>query len=354
MSSDRSDIDLVREAARRAREEALRLRSEARQLERRIREEARQDRRREHERAREERHESRQWTAGGPNVAEEVLSLDGVRTLAIHQTAGQLVVRPCEGSEQPGVATSADRTTPSLTVRRDGDSVSIDVRLAPGWLFRRRKGAATTVRIAPGPEALTANMGAGDVQLRGIVIPRISVHTGAGVIGSIGSEGALDVDVGAGKVSIYGHKGTVTCTTGTGDATADIAEAPPGSYRISVGIGRADLRLPAGLEAHPRAKSGLGRGRVEYPDAGERAPITASAESGIGEASVRSRIADTPASAAEQTAGPPRASRATTESRQSEELRILQLLEQGRISVAEAADLIAALHGAGHPPTEPR
>ena len=354
MSDHRSDIDMVREAARRAREEALRLRSEARQLERRLREEAREERRREHERAHEERRESGQWDGGGPNVAEESFSLEGVRLVAIHQTAGQLIVRPCEAGEQPGVATSADRTTPNLSVRREGDTVSIDVRLAPGWLFRRRRGASTTVRLGAGLEAITANMGAGDVQLRGIAVPRMSVHTGAGVIGSVGSDGSLDLDVGAGKVTVYGHKGTVTCATGTGDATVDIAEAPPGTYRISVGIGRADLRLPAGLAVHARARSGLGRGRVEYPDAGEHAPISVSAESGIGEASVRSRAADAPASTPEPSGGSSRASRATTETRQSEELRILQLLEQGRISVAEAAELIAALHGSGHSSAEAR
>lgn len=347
MSSDRSEVDLVREAARRAREEAVRLRTEARQLERRLREEAREDRRRE----RDDRREERQWSPGGANVAEEAVPFDGVRSVSVHQTAGQLIIRPCEAGEQPGVSTSADRTTPTLAVRRDGDSVSIDVRLAPGWLFRRRRGAATTVRLAAGPEAISANMGAGDVQLRGIAVPRINIHTGAGVIGSVGSEGSLDLDVGAGKITVYGHKGTVTCTTGTGDATVDVAEAPPGTYRINVGIGRADLRIPAGLEVHPRARSGLGRGRVEYPDAGERAPISASAESGIGEASVRTR-ADNAAPPAAGQPPPPRPSRAATETRQAEELRILQLLEQGRISVAEAAELIAALHGSGPLPTD--
>jgi hypothetical protein len=38
--------------------------------------------------------------------------------------------------------------------------------------------------------------------------------------------------------------------------------------------------------------------------------------------------------------------------REAEELRVLQLLEQGRISSQEAADLIAALQGAAPPVAE--
>ncbi|WP_423242392.1 SHOCT-like domain-containing protein [Tepidiforma thermophila] len=54
----------------------------------------------------------------------------------------------------------------------------------------------------------------------------------------------------------------------------------------------------------------------------------------------------TPARAAR----PPRPpARAADRRREAEELRVLQLLEQGRITPQEAADLIAALRGAPGP-----
>ena len=86
---------------------------------------------------------------------------------------------------------------------------------------------------------------------------------------------------------------------------------------------------------------------MNYPDAGAGSPIVASVDAGIGEASIRERSpsdSDGPAPKAAQ--GPRSAKKTDTDSRHAQELRILQMLEQGRISVSEAGELIAALHGA--------
>ncbi|MFQ5382498.1 MAG: hypothetical protein ACE5EF_12885, partial [Dehalococcoidia bacterium] len=231
-------------------------------------------------------------------------------------------------------------------VSREGDTLRIDVTLSTGWLFRRRRGANTTLVLQPGPGVLDFDLGAGDVQLRGVAADEIRVSTGAGVIGSVASTGTLNARAGAGKVTIYSHRGEVHCNTGTGDALVDIADAPPGVYRIDVGIGRADLRFPPEAQVHPDVRSGIGRGRQGFTDAGPEAPIRATVSAGIGEASIKRREASEAPRATETPTSRQRAARKSgVDSRQAEELRILQLLEQGRLSVSEAGELIAALHG---------
>ena len=71
-------------------------------------------------------------------------------------------------------------------------------------------------------------------------------------------------------------------------------------------------------------------------------------ETGIGEASVRRRPADAAAGSPPPPGTKPQrdAREATRRRKEGEELRVLQLLEQGKISTQEAADLIAALQDA--------
>jgi hypothetical protein len=127
----------------------------------------------------------------------------------------------------------------------------------------------------------------------------------------------------------------------------DIAQAVPGEYRGNVGMGRIEVRLPPGHEAWIRASSGIGKSRIDYPQGPETSSIKVRVETGIGEASVKERLAatgDVPPGVSK----PQRSVRtAASRRREAEEMRVLQLLEQGRITSAEAADLIAALHGAG-------
>lgn len=75
--------------------------------------------------------------------------------------------------------------------------------------------------------------------------------------------------------------------------------------------------------------------------------------SGIGEVVVKAREGAPAGTDGVAPAGQPRpqrGSRAATERRrESEELRVLQLLEQGKITPQDAADLIAALRGSTAP-----
>jgi hypothetical protein len=356
--------DLAREAARLAREAARQARDEAREIERRLRSEAHEAARA----ARHERHQSRRessaggrWGSPGPADApndeplgaevREDLNLDGVTSIRIDQSAGKVTVRACIEGESPGVIAASNKTPPQLIVSREGDRLDISIRQTAGWLFRRRHGATSVVRLRGNFAVLKANLGYGELQLRDLAAGDASLDVGAGSINLYSVRANVKVSVGAGRIALHDHAGLARCDTGTGDIHVDIAEAVPGEYRANAGIGRAEFLLPPGLAVHTIVNSGVGKSKVDYPSAGESAPIQLRIETGIGQVTVRARRSDKepaqpppPPSARMGSFAPQRARR-----QESEELRVLQLLEQGRISSQEAAELLAALQGAPPP-----
>lgn len=357
-------LDRAREEARVAREAAQRLREEAREMERRIREEARSQR---HSR----RHGldpdlphprgPRPWGLEDPSEnsereepagaeVREDLSLDGVRQVVIDQSAGKLTVRLCAEGEAPVVVSASNKTPPRLLIARDGDRLTIAIKQQAGWLFRRRSGATSLVRLRGEFASIRINLGYGEMQLRDLVVTTFDLDAGAGTITTYSCRGSVKANVGAGRVALNDHAGLAHCETGTGDIQVDIAEAAPGEYRANAGMGRAEFYLPAGLTVHTRASSGIGRAKIEYPNAAEDAPIQVRIETGIGEAAVKERRAGKEPT--RPPAPPPRAGSFAPQKarrRESEEIRVLQLLEQGRISSQEAAELLAALQGAPPP-----
>jgi hypothetical protein len=346
----REDAERLREEARRAREEARRLRDEARRASR--------------EASREERHRpDRPTPPGRPGDdsgessgirSEHRFALDGIRHVVVDTTAGKVTVRRCTQEETPGAVSVGSKTAPGLEVRREGDRLVIEVKLVKGWLFRRRQGATTVVRLDGTPlESLRLDNGYGETELNGVAAEEIRVNVGAGSVQCIQTRGHLDVNVGAGKVSVLAHSGLARADSGTGDVLLDIAEVAPGDYRVDVGLGRGEVRFPAGAAINIRASSGIGKTRSEYPSSGEDAPTRLKINSGIGEVIVRAREGAAEASPGVTPAGQPRPQRgaraASERRREAEELRVLQLLEQGKISPQDAADLIAALRGSAPP-----
>ncbi len=371
----RDELSRALDEARKAREEAERLRSEARDMEHRLRQEARDSDRRMREEQREQRrgrgrppgpprgpHSGASWTHGPPDFGppadepagaevRESLDLSGIRSVLIDQSAGKLSVRACAEGEDPEVIAASNKTPPTLSVRRDGDRLHVGIKQQTGWLFRRRAGATSSVRLRGDFAVIRVNQGYGEVQLRDLVAASFDIDVGAGTITAYSCRGTLKANVGAGKVNLNDHAGLATCETGTGDVQVDIAEIAPGEYHIAAGLGRAELMLPAGHVVHTRASSGIGRSRIEYPNGPESAPTQVRIDTGVGEVSVKERRAGKeaarPPAPVARTAGlaPQKAAR----QRESEELRVLQMLEQGRITSADAAQLLAALQGSRPP-----
>ena len=342
------EAERLREDARRGRDEAKRLRDQ-------VREEARRERHQGHG------HSGFRPGPGDEDPAgvrtEQTFSLDGVRQVQVDQTAGRLTIRPCKEGETPGVTSIGNKSTPEVGIHRHGDRLTIEVRLTKGWLFRRRQGASTIIRLGDGVfEHVKIDNGYGETEVQGISAADLRIHVGAGTVQCIVTRGSLDVSVGAGKVSVLSHSGLARCDSGTGDVLLDIAELATGEYKVDVGLGRAEVRLPAGGEVAIKASSGLGKTRVEYPSAPEPSAISLRVNSGIGECIVRAREsspgapAGHPAGLAAQTK-PQRTGRAAAASRrrEAEEMRVLQMLEQGKITPQDAADLIAALQGSTAP-----
>lgn len=346
MAAERSSDarDIAREAARLAREAARTARAEATEEARRIRREAR---RLGSEAARQGRGQARETVeppADGPS-SHRALDVEGVREVLVKQTAGRLTIRPCREGETPGVEISGSKSPPELSVTRDGDRLVVDVRLSLGRLFRRRRGVDTLVRLSPGFTRLDVNMAHGHLVIDDLTCDELAVDVGAGEVFLHTVRADTTIHLGAGHVVTEDHRGLVACDCGTGDVRIEVSEAKPGDYAIEVGIGQAELVLPPGLSVNPSISSGLGKSESTYPDAGEGAEITARLSTGIGRAAIIPGDTTPKATRTGEATRKPAASRRT----ESEEVRVLQLLEQGRITPQEAADLIAALQGATRP-----
>jgi hypothetical protein len=368
--------DLLRRAqedARLAREAARLAQKEAREMAGLVRDQARDAAKAARDAARKERHDRRHHSRpagdpagpwGFPNVDDprtsdeppgaevrEDLNLDGVSSVRIDQSAGKLTVRACAEGESPGVIAASNKTPPQLLVSREGDRLEISIRQNAGWLFRRRHGATSVVRLRGDFAVIKASLGYGDLQLRDLVSATMDLDVGAGTVNLYSVRSDVKANVGAGRIALHDHAGLARCETGTGDIQVDVAEAVPGEYRAAAGMGRAEFQFPPGLTLNTKANSGIGRAKIDYPAGGDSAPIQVRIETGIGEAAVRVRKsgnepARPPAPPSARSGGfaPQRARR-----QESEELRVLQLLEQGRISSQEAAELLAALQGAPPP-----
>ena len=354
----REDAKRAREESRRMREEAQRLREQAHELDRRQRDREREERRNQPRgpgaphgwsgRHREDPENGGEDPVGQGARTEKLFSLEGVRAVAIDQTAGKVFVRFCREGETPGVVTWGNKTAPNLEVQRTDDKLAIEVKLSSGWLFRRRQGQTTLVRLSPGFEDLSVNIGAGEIEIREISCSTVELESGAGEIKAFATSGKLSANTGAGKINLQAHRGLAHCEAGAGDVLMDIAGVEPGEYRGSAGMGRVEVRLAPGHEVFIKASSGIGKSKIQYPNASDGARTRVKVESGIGEASVTTRRpADDTVPAPSVGAKPHREGRAEAvrRRRETEELRVLQMLEQGKISSQEAAELIAALQG---------
>lgn len=281
-------------------------------------------------------------------TVEDSFDTAGLESIAINHTAGKLTVRTAEEAGAGLVSSRGSKAAPRLELKRSGTHLEINVQLSAGRLFRRRQGADTSVTVPRGLAELVIDQGAGRVDIEGIDAQQLRLDTGAGEVLVRDSAADLRVDVGAGKVTVTGHRGTARLETGTGDAVLEVASAPPGEYRVGVGMGSAEVRLPPGLEVSARLHSGVGKTRSDYPLAAAGAPINVSVNTGIGRAILRQLDASPAASASpkQRSSGQRGSSRPRAAATgETEEYRVLQLLEQGRISPREAADLIAALKG---------
>ena len=362
MADWRAAVQAAKAEARRAREDADRLRQEARELEQRLRREAREAAQQGRQTARgarqRERHTTRESRQGARRARQEAptdtpgattefpFETAGLTSLRVKQGAGELVICATGEGESPGLTASGGRTEPKVDIDRSGNELRIEVRGPARGLFRRRNGGRTEVRIDLPLESLSVDLGHGELRLADLEADALKVHCGAGDVRVSDCRGALAVDAGAVGVSIRRHRGLVGCHSGAGDLSVDIAEVAEGAYALEAGLGRADLRLPPDEAVEIEARSGVGRTRIDYPStAGAATTIRLAA--GVGELSVRPRAADADLDQPDATdIAPPQRPR-----HEAEEMRVLQLLEQGRVTPQEVAELIAALRGA--PPPSP-
>lgn len=275
------------------------------------------------------------------------LDMDGITRVHLNHTAGKLVLRQTAEGEAPSANASSSKQAPDLLVERHGETLTIHVKLSMGRLFRRRQGANADVALPAGLEEVHVEMGAGRVEIANFEAVRLQLHAGAGDIVVTNVQADLAVEVGAGRVAVDGHSGTIRCETGTGDVLVGVVDAPPGRYEISTGMGGAELRLPPGLSVSARVSSGIGQTKVDYPVAGPDAPVHVVVNTGIGKAMLREQSGKRTPPAARGGVRPQRTGSRSASSSGSDaaEVRVIQLLEQGRITAREAADLIAALKG---------
>jgi hypothetical protein len=114
-----------------------------------------------------------------------------VRQVHVDQTAGRLTIRRCKEGETPGVTSIGNKSTPEVGIHRHGDRLTIEVRLTKGWLFRRRQGASTIIRLGDGVfEHVKIDNGYGETEVQGISAADLRIHVGAGTVQCIVTRGS--------------------------------------------------------------------------------------------------------------------------------------------------------------------
>lgn len=165
-------------------------------------------------------------------------------------------------TDDPGVRVHRDVATlnpfagqPAPSVRLVGSVLELgDV---PG-AFR----ATTYVVTAPLGVRVTAHIGTGSLDLRGVSTVDATVRTGS--VAVTDGSGPLAANVGTGQISATDLRtDTVSATTGTGAILLDLAA--PADVEATTGTGSVDLKVPAG-SYHIDASARVGKVALAIPN----------------------------------------------------------------------------------------
>jgi hypothetical protein len=158
---------------------------------------------------------------------------------------------------------------------------------------------------------------------------RIRLGTHAGKIDGTELSGALDVESNAGAIKLT------------------IVGLEPGVHRVRTNVGALRIDLAKGLAVRVDANTNVGKTRVDYPQVAE-APAVLELSADVGAIRVRERVLPTPPQYTQAPAGPIEqgpyrtapSGRGISPIDKVELARILALVESGKLSAQEAAELL--------------
>jgi hypothetical protein len=242
----------------------------------------------------------------------------------------------CDLESGSGPVTVASTRGP---VTIDGGSGSVQVRQVAGPVRVETGSGHIDLETAAGPVSLEA--GSGSIHVSRVASPEMHIETGSG---SVRAQ-ALDVK----------H---LFVETGSGSVAVELGRIhPDGRYQVETGSGRVQVAVPEGAGFHLEIDShggvdfgGLPVQIVRREDdeisaiVGEGGPQVA-IETGSGSITLRTHRGSI-ASATEVADHPTASAKDDPALEETEQMaRILNMVQEGKLSVQEAEELLRALHG---------
>ncbi|HYX92435.1 MAG TPA: hypothetical protein VE782_12815 [Myxococcaceae bacterium] len=292
--------------------------------------------------------------------------------LEVLSQLGDLTLIAVGEGEEPAVETTVGEDL-AIRVSKDGELVRVEIGREGGWLEFLPEGPVT-LRV---PRQVRARVRTelGRMRVEGLDHGcNLELSTSAGAIDLTRCAGRIALRTGAGKISGRRLSGTFDVETAAGAVRLGITGLEPGHHRIQTNMGEVRVDLAPGLAVRIEARTGMGSARVRYPSAPDAAAVL-HLNTDLGAVKVREgsesddRHGDYPRwepmppfppfigsrprrwakawARAWEWPGPPAPPQPEQGKRVGEEelRRILTMIEQGKITAADAEKLIRAIEG---------
>ncbi|RKH37766.1 hypothetical protein D7V93_41760 [Corallococcus llansteffanensis] len=204
--------------------------------------------------------------------------------LELHATAAALVVSPLAEGEKPYLVTHGrvearihehGRVTKVELVPRESGFLS---------LFWRQGGHAEL--FVPANVHAKLHLDAGAVRVSGLKDCELDLSTDAGTASLRDVHGKLTLRTGAGRIVGERVGGTLNISAQAGAVKLDVDALDVGEHRIGTQVGAVELRLVPGLDVHVAARTAMGAVHTRYPS-NPQAATTLVLETELGSVRIR-------------------------------------------------------------------
>lgn len=274
--------------------------------------------------------------------------------------AAAVVVMPVASGEKPRLEVKgALSTSVNVDVETRGEDVVVRLRMGEGFPFWNWGPNSRVTLYVPHELQGMIRSDAGRIKVEGLRGCELTVQTGAGHIALHGLHGKLRVSSGAGKIAGDKLSGSFDVDTGMGAIRLGITSLDEGTHKFRSNVGAVDVDLAPGQRVRFETHAMLGGVHCDYPSTPD-APTVVQLGTDVGGVRVRERGARATegggfsawaADIASDVMGGYRP-RSDTERGASgrgpsvpdEELRrVLDMVEQGKISAKDAEMLLRAM-----------